>query len=262
MHEVRSPGRTAVTVGWVLNAFAGMLLLGLWYAPHKREPEIEALLTSPSMNALICTVAYLAGTGMFAILSFAIGLYARLRHRNPGGLRVLLCAGLIFAGVVLRKFMPSSERGTPTGSQSFTAAYDDCEFAVTFPHPVQTREVALQDMRSHMVQSAGNSTPQLRAEFIPLPDTDSVAAAFSETLANFARLAGLATPEISVGHTADGTKGTYSGVKAVGDSDLRMYGIAILGNRSMLNCMIVEPLQAFPSKDAVLFMESITKRRP
>ena len=105
--KAASLGRRYVNIGWVLNTINAGFLLTRWVNPYVRQSSTDMLLNSPSVTAFNCTLAFLVGSNIMAVLAFVCGAYAHLRCKNRAGVYVLVCAAVIFIGAAIREFMPS-----------------------------------------------------------------------------------------------------------------------------------------------------------
>jgi len=258
--KTKTPGRFLVPVGWVLIAISGIILVGTLQQPRYRDPSIQTLLTNPDSFAIIGTIRVIIGFNFPAILACLFGIYVKVR-KNPKG-KVLIISSVIFFlinSAIL--FLPSSESTVAIHNDPIDATIPGCEFKVTFPRPVKKKVVSAGGIESIAYESEGSaSTPYLRAEFMQSLDTKTMTNNFREILENHARLSGLSIPEITESEYLLGNVGTYSGVKTVEDLTIKVYGKMVLGKSSAINCMIVEQLEVFPSKDTVNFLGSISRK--
>lgn len=263
--ETKQKGRGTVVVvlGWACVAFSILSAIGQLSLP--RDPIISNLLIDPPASTIPAAVGFIIGCNLFSIASLLLGIYVyEARDNNKG--RWLMAASLILIFfVTVKMFMPSNPAVentlATTQSTSFTASYDSCEFVVTFPHPVKMREASYGALKSHLVESKDiEEAPHLRAEFMPLSDAQTVVKNFEDMLKNYAHLAGIGTPEFTIGKHELGSKGTYSGVKQVGEYEVKYYGVVYVGDTSMITCMAVELLQDAPSIKTLVFLDSIARK--
>jgi hypothetical protein len=132
---------------------------------------------------------------------------------------------------------------------------------VTFPRPAKKKVVTAAGTESIAYESEGSaSSPYLRVEFMEGALIPALTNSFRAILQEHATLSGLRLPEITETQDDLGSVGTYSGVKTVGDLTVKVYGKMVLGDSSAINCLIVEPLEVFPSEQAVTFLGSIKRR--
>jgi len=135
------------------------------------------------------------------------------------------------------------------------------EFAVTFPHETKGRTSYAGNIESKIFETKNmESMPRLRAEFISGIDGREFSRNLKTTLQNLAYMAAVTAPEISIGNESLGSVGTYSGIKMVAGHPVRVYGKVFVGRHSVINLMIVEPLENSLSYESALFIDSVRKR--
>lgn len=181
-------------------------------------------------------------------------------HTNFWGNNVLVLGSLFILSSALLALTPDRNIVFARTGQ-FLASHEQCEYTVTFPHPVKKRIAKAGDITTYIVESKDReAVPHLRAEFIPLYDTTTVIEKFEATLRNYAYLGGIRQPEVTMADTPIGWKGTYTGLKKYKNYDIKIYGVIYIGRVSLIHCMIVELLNTFPSESSVAFLDSIKRR--
>jgi hypothetical protein len=76
----------------------------------------------------------------------------------------------------------------------------DCEFTVGFPTKTQRKRVLVGGTESEMVQSVyDEGSPYMRAECLPIADRSKTAKHFRGVIEKQASVAGISTPEITIG---------------------------------------------------------------
>lgn len=251
-------GNAIIICGWILIIIASLKLLGQLTSLRYPNHIFFAFYSTPSIVTFAKAFGYLIGNNALTFLSFALGLFAHLRFKHPSAPRIIIFSTFIFLFSILLYVL--SFVSYARAHEDNIVTHQQSEFTVTFPHQTNTRKANINGQHTYMVESIANVMPQLRAEFTPVQDLLAAQECFEYNLKNFGYTAGLIDPQYTIAETSLGKKGTCSGVKKVGQEELRVYGITVLGDRSMIHCVIIEPLQKFPSEETVNFMDSIRKK--
>jgi len=249
-----------IVFGWVLIVISGIVLVGTLQLPLHRDPDIQALLTHPDSYAFVGTIGCIVGFNFPSILACLFGVLSAVR-KNPNGKVLILASAIMFIVNSTILFLPSSYSPSTDLYGSTIITLPESEFTITFPRSAKKKVVTAGGVESIAYESEGTvSNPYLRAEFMQGINTTTISNNFQAILENHAKFAGLSLPEITETDDRLGKVGTYSGVKKVGDYTIKVYGKMVLGESSAINCMIVEPVELFPSQDSISFLASIKRK--
>lgn len=254
-------GRICTFLGWILFAIS---LLGLFGSisgglkwGFQRDQAIQAFLKHQDGNTFVSFLIFIIGFNIFSVFACIFGIVA-LILKNPRGKILIIASLLVFSISSGIEFLPSSESKNQHVHNPTIVTHPQSEFQVTFNYHVKKKVVSSGAIESIAFENtASESIPYLRVEFMQGIDIHTIENNFQAILENHAHLSGLIQPEITEGEEAIGKVGTYSGIKKVEDLTVKIYGKMIVGKSSCINCMVVEPLEVFPSKDSVDFLNSI-----
>ena len=138
---------------------------------------------------------------------------------------------------------------------------EGCEYVVTFPVKPQYKYVRAELGDNVIAQTTPeHGLPNLRAECIIVNDPSYFTReVLLESLENQAQSVGLSDIQLTVEQTKLGTLGTFTSKKQGPKAPFVMVGKWYLGQRSMLNIMIIERLDAYPSDRTMAFLRSVTR---
>jgi hypothetical protein len=258
---MKKPGNVLIFIGWVSIVLSVIAIIGIIQGPYYKDPSIEAFLKHPESFSLADTIGFLFGSNILSLFGLVFGIYA-VAKKNPKGKPLLITSImiiLIMCGVQL--VLPSSESASAGQFSHLLVTTPQSEFEVTFPHPVKKKIITAGGIGTTAYETKEPLTKaHLRAEFINDIDTAYFESNLCNILMNHARLSGLNLPEITEFDDDLGKVGTYSGVIAVGDYTIKLYGKMVIGESSVVNCMICENIEIFPSEETIRFLSSIRRK--
>jgi hypothetical protein len=258
---MKEPGKVLISIGWVLIVLSALAFIGIISKPNHKDPSIEAFLKHPDSLSLAGTIGFIIGLNILLLFALGFGIYASIKKNRKGKPLIIISiiALLIISGTQLA--LPSPESATAKQFTPTLITIPQSEFEVTFPHPVERKTVTSGGIETIAYESQECfANPYLRAEFIKNINALYVGGNLQNLLDNYAKLAGLTNPEFTRSQDNIGIIGTYSGIKIVGNHNIKLYGKLVIGKFSALNCLICENLEDFPSEDTVTFMASVKRK--
>ncbi|MBC2733030.1 MAG: hypothetical protein HF981_01610 [Desulfobacteraceae bacterium] len=165
----------------------------------------------------------------------------------------------VYFGMPKNMQLKSSDKSASMNKQ--LVKIDNCEFLCSVPHEVKRKTAYIGNVEYEMFESAHPDEVGsfIRVECLPIQNASISKIDVKNTLQTHASNFGISQPEISLEESKMGLSGKYLGVKNIGDVPFRVWGKVIVGKKSIFTCLVCEPLEIFPSQDAVDFMSSITK---
>jgi len=258
---MKEPGKILIPIGWVLIVLSVMALVGIILGPHHKDPSIETFMNHPDSLSLAGTIGFLVGSNALSLIALGFGIYAVARKNRKGKPLIVTSIIAVLIMSVIQLVLPSSKSANSNQRSFFVTTIPPSEFEVTFPHPVERKIVTLEGIETITYESFGPSAnPYLRAEFINNIDTVYMGSNLRNVLENHTRLVGLNLPEITESNDYLGRTGTYSGIKKIGDLTVKFYGKMVIGESSVINCMVCENLEDFPSEDTIRFLSSLKRK--
>ena len=242
-------GRVSAYLGWALLILAFLGFLGMLRA-EDGYPRLG--------GTLVQIIGLWLGMNVFALCAFLLALYAGILQKNQAGRVLLIGSGILLAASTVLSAMSWRRQASPEALEFVSSA--DSEFQVAFPHTYRKRVGYIGGLEVLAYETEATGSPHLRVEFTPLAGPATQVPDLRAMLENYARLAGLLVPEITIAQSPVGRVGTYSGAKTVGEFDFKVYGKVIIGTRSMVSCVVVEPLPDFPSIDSTVLLGNIRRK--
>ncbi len=255
-------------LGWISFAINLLLLVGYFIGVPIGDSSISRALRHPSATLLVSSVLYLFGINIFTLMAFATGLVSWIKQESRNGKWLAIASTALFIAMSVTQIAlsiqsnrPTNQRGPSADGTHKVSAYGS-EYAVIFPNQFKKRDAMVNNIQTLVFETANMEIfPQLRAEFISNVDGNAFIANFQERLNAYAHIASIQNPEISIYQNKEtlGKIGTYSGIKKIGDYEIRIVGKMFVGDHSIMNLMVVEPLEASLSYEAAMFFDSVVK---
>ncbi len=255
---LKKPSLFVVISAWTLLSLS---LISAWSnaaRPHERENLISTAYGNPSGRNMSLAMAQLVGANIVGILACILGIHMAKRGKTSGKLVAILAAcGIIINCYGLTK--PSGWRNIIDYNMSNQVICPSgSEFTFIFPHKYKTRQADSGGKHILLYESAdSNATAYCRAEVAQYDTIELEQVDLNITLSKQLGVLYLDKPSITIANEKGIRIGTYSGMKDIAGHLMQYYGKVYLGRHTMLTCFVIDPAEYFPSKDTVLFFQSI-----
>lgn len=137
-----------------------------------------------------------------------------------------------------------------------------CEYSVIFPNKPKFIEYEANDRPGYyLVTESKDGLPILRAECQAIADRSAVSDQLVlKSLKEQAESTGLVNVQVTLEHSKLGLIGTFTGRKAASGFQMIQMGKIYVGENSVLNLLVTEKLESFPSRKANMFINSVQRR--
>lgn len=256
----KTSGKYLITIGWVLIVLSVLTSINIFQGAYQRDAWIEAFLSQPNAHSLGGVIGVIIGTNILTLAAMVFGIYGVLR-KKPKGKHLFIASIIWFSVFSGLQFLPSSSPAKQDRFVPMVITVPQSEYQITFPHASKKRVAKIDDIEVVSYESNGpDANPYLRVEFMNDIDVVFYRENLMSILENHAKLTGLKLPQITESQEQLGKVGTYSGIKTVGDTTIRIYGKMVIGDSSGINCVISEDLATFPSEDSAELLSGIKRK--
>ncbi len=147
-----------------------------------------------------------------------------------------------------------------TKYKSTEVTFPGCEFSVSFPCQIKESLVSLNGVRRKRYESVyEEGVPYLRADAIALNTTQrtELIRSLEKHLQTTASTLGMPSPETRIEKGPLGVVGSFLAVKTAGGHPIQFHCKWIIGESSLLNLLVSEPVGTYPSHQTLLFLNSV-----
>jgi len=142
-----------------------------------------------------------------------------------------------------------------------TTKLPDCEYSVTFPYKPKVIMYEANGRSGYFLMTESkDGLPILRAECQAIADRSALSdQLILNSLKEQAESTGLTNVQVTLEHNRLGIIGTFTGRKMASGFEMIQMGRIYVGRHSVLNLLVTEKLESFPSKKANAFVNSVKR---
>jgi len=155
---------------------------------------------------------------------------------------------------------PQTQPSADAKYKSTKVTFPGCEFSVSFPCQIKESLVSLSGVRRKRYESVyEKGVPYLRADAITLDTAQRIELirSLEKQLQATAANLGMPNPETRIEKSPLGVVGSLLAVKTAGGHPIQFHCKWVIGETSVLNLLISEPVGTYPSDRTLLFLNSV-----